>query len=109
MTLSCHLPWLTNLNSFYFVICKWTVTFIKIYTFKGCGKNNSFYSYVKVLYHFEKNGDNNVNNDHSYYTAIPYLGKESRKFALYITKLIKIKLGKKMTPIYKTFKIDIFN
>ena len=41
-----------------------------------------------------KNSDD-PNDDCSYNITIPYFGKKSQKFVQYITKLIKIKFGKK--------------
>ena len=70
------------------------------------------YCFDKILRRFfnshriTKNSDNNPNDDYSYYVIIPYFRKESRKFAQCIMKLIKIKFGRKIILIYKTFKIN---
>ena len=55
-----------------------------------------------------KNSDNSLIDNYNCYISISYSGKESQKLAQSVTKLIKLKFEKKISPIHKTFKINVY-
>ena len=76
------------------------------------GYPNWFFDKCLRMFNFQSNQqvdpETSVFNDHIYCIALPYFGKESRRFINNLQKIInsKLNLSIKLNALYKTFKVS---
>ena len=93
-----------------FLFCK-EVEYLKI-MFNSNGYPNWFFEKCLKTFNAKSNSqmdpDSSVCNNSVYYIAVPYFGRDSRRFVNLLQKIInsKLNLSIKLNAIHKTFKIS---